>query len=283
MTAASALTGAEIVPALQSSANVRTTTQDIADLAGSGGDKFTRLLYHFSYDPNTGANGTTNRFGGTSHTPALAGTIAVKAAVPSDADLIDTVHRQRSTTTNPFVTGRYSPVSVANEGFYGKVSGHALAGGFRMEMHLAVRTSFDTDGYFFAGLLPITTVPSLAGIEPDTFTNAIGICKKSTDSDLCWMWNDASGTANHTTTGLSWNTVLNKYLILVIEYVPGSNQYVMNLRIVDTPTDATPVTVTSNFPAADTELQPQIAVGCTSASAIFEWHKIIVTIPDFTD
>lgn len=60
LTAASALTGAEIVPVLQSSANRRTTAQDIADLAAAGG-LFGAILSAVPTAANTGLSNWQNQ------------------------------------------------------------------------------------------------------------------------------------------------------------------------------------------------------------------------------
>lgn len=102
LTAASALTGTEIVPVVQSAANRRTTAQDIANLAAAGGGLFSPILSAVPTAANTGLSNWQNQ-NGASVTDSVVG-IALSAASNGNANNIRL--RTKTAPATPYtVTG----------------------------------------------------------------------------------------------------------------------------------------------------------------------------------
>lgn len=308
LTSAGALVGTEVLPLVQSSTTKKVTAQAIADLtvglpdggsvgevltklsgtdgdadwaspsAGGSGDLFRRLFKYLYWDGQ--AEGII-QVGGPVFTVGTNGSNTTMRADPTDAQLLDVYDRQKKTTTNPVAMARWLFATNSEEYFPGHVSGHALAGGFKLEIHFGLRTSFDSDGYAFIGVVEGSQTYTLVGTNPSTFTNVVGIGKDTGDSNLSFMSNDASGAATKTSTGISLATALDKYLIMTVEYVPGAVEYTVTFRIADTGATAN-TTFSSNIPAIDTMFSPILAVCGGSSTATVEFVKLTIMTPDLT-
>lgn len=240
--AATALTGAELVPIVQGGITSRSTVAAFALLAPPPSQRFTRTWFAYAGSTTLGNNVSAG------NTSSGAGTISAPAVAPGTSRFAGS-RRVRSTTAASANVQAANNQTGTTDGTYRAISSVANGAGFDMEMYFGWH-AVTAAQRAWAGMNDAVALSS--GVDPSTYTNCLMFAKDVADANLQFMYNDGSGTCTKVDTGVVFTTLIDKLLRLRIHAPAGGTTVTVELVNAETGvTIYSGVTGTTNIPAAD--------------------------------
>lgn len=276
MTAAGAITGAELVPLVQGGANVRSTVTDILSASGLDIAGLQQALSQYDvaeWSPNI-LDGLTS---GQADGILLAPLTSPFTTIPEDPTSATALLRGRNVQDQTFAMagrrgGLYSSVST-NKKVFRRVSGDAAAGGFYFFERFSILVANDEMRAAIGLYASIT--PAGIGAVMDDFVNAIFLGKDEGDTNLAIIRQGASGGATKTSLGITASSVQGKTIELEFTAAPGGTTVDYRVYIVETAVEITG-TVSTGLPATDAGLYPiaWINTGSSSTSVTIGINRV---------
>lgn len=270
--AATALDGTEQVPVTKDGVTVRTTSQDIADLAEIPTQVSlisTQVPYTAAANTNGAAfdismSGLSTQQVGTSTFPAKDFATHLGGL---DRNLVASA---ASTNSSAAVYNSQLGLSVYRAFSGGEGGGFSMGWVFGFVAQASGQRAF-------CGAVPRNSDPCLSG-DPSAKANILGVGKDAADTNLQFMHNDASGVATKVDLGVDFTTLLGKALRLELSVLSGGASASYRLTDLETDTEYTG-TVTTNLPAADEALNPHCGVntgaGSSAISAAVNMYTVL--------
>lgn len=146
-------------------------------------------------------------------------------------------------------------------------------GGFHMVMRFGLSTGIVSTSAWYAGTRSSTSAPT--AVNPSTLLDSLGVGCDSGDTQIQFIFNDASGVGTKVSTGLNRPTVATAYELTL--WAPrGGSSVQITLRDLSTMLQYTYDTgVSTNIPASNTLLAPHVYhTSMTTSSVIgcaFSW------------
>lgn len=289
------LTGAEIVPLVQSSTK-RTTTQQIADLATTvtpvSGSSLTSttvsgqlaeldardfMVKREAIQGDVGGGLLTNTGLTTTNTSA---SLSVFFPTGAQSLLLDTVASEITSAgaTNTNVNIRASQTLSQ---MYRVCSGSALNGGFLIDQVFGFKSGATrADQRVTVGLLNATSNPT-ANVDPSTFVDCFFLGKDSADTNLSIMNNDGAGTCTKTDLGVALTALAGKLLRFRVRAPVGGGNMTYDLHNI---TDNVHYTgsIGTNLPTTDVELYQYVGSN-TGPSTATPITMRVVKLTQFTN
>ncbi len=281
------LTGAELVPVVQSGDTVRTTAQAIADLGGTvrsvvAGDNVT-VDASDPANPIVSAQSTTGAIlplvlsvrafnnGGVINFSAVgcptpnrvaAGGAETPVAGVGNSTKLATFSRSHLATGAAAFNG--VEVYSLTQAMFLRTSA-SLTSAFTLDTLFGFSALLDTHSCLF-GLAALETAIVNATVTPSTQANIAGFGKDPGDTNLQFMHNDASGSASKTDTGVLVSSLVGKLLRLQMS---GSAAGI-TARLTDMETDTIvfELTVTTDMPVVDQTLQIHLLTDNASVGGV---------------
>lgn len=262
---AAALDGSELIPIVQTAETVRTTAQAIADLVtipsppsliavNAAQTVFGMFFITFTGTYSVLLSGTTLTLAGTGSNPAKNYTTYLTSL---DCEKIVTAASPNSLASRKNAQDGMTIIRA--------VSGNARAGGFSLAAVFGSTTAALGDR-MFTGAAEFNTDPCNGG-DPSSRANILGFAVDAADVNVQFIQNDGAGGATKTDLGVSWASLSGKALRAQIEVAAGGASVDYSLTVLDTGVSYSG-TVTTNLPAADTDLGINCGVNTGAGSTV---------------
>lgn len=282
LTTAATLAGTEELPVWQSGGTVKTTAQDIADLAPTpvipgvaqaiGEETFVIVV------ADGAGSAWKNLF---SSNMTEAGNTGAWARNPADGVL--SAMGQRSVTSqasNNAPAVHYD--AQAFTGVYRAISG-GVAQGFS-ETWVFMYDDASATRRVFIGLVPGSSIAVLdnGNADPSAAPNILGIGKDSADANFQFMSNDGAGAATKVNTGLPVSSILGKACRFLMTAPRGVAAVTVVIEDLTNGVELLNATYTlgANVPVADTALQPVAGANSGPSAAftavVWRTHKLVM-------